>query len=137
MGKAFKIAIALLAFIGPTPFEAAFAFELSGAWATHADQCSEVFIRKGRAKQIGFTPLSEQHGGGFIVEADLLRGKFASCKIKSRKEDGPSINIMAACSTDIMLSDVQFSLKAMEPDRMMRVFPGVPEMQIVYYRCPI
>jgi hypothetical protein len=36
-----------------------------------------------------------------------------------------------------MLSDVQFSLKAMEPDRMMRVFPGVPEMQIVYYRCPI
>ena len=27
------------------------AFELTGAWATGADQCTEVFARKGRAKQ--------------------------------------------------------------------------------------
>ena len=49
----------------------------------------------------------KQHGGGFIVEADRLRGKFASCKIKSRKEDGQTLNIIAGCATDIMLSNVQ------------------------------
>ena len=40
----------------------------------------------GRANQIEFTALSEQHGGGFIVEADRLRGKFASSGIKTKKE---------------------------------------------------
>jgi hypothetical protein len=113
------------------------AMDLSGAWATQADQCSQVFIRKGRAGQIGFKAFSEQHGGGFIVEADRLRGKFASCKIKSRKEDGQTLNIIAGCATDIMLSNVQFSLKVLEPNKISRTFPGMPEMEISYYRCPI
>ena len=96
-----------------------------------------VFIRKGRANQVGFTALSDQYGGGFIVEADRLRGKFASCKIKSRKEDGQNVNIIAGCATDIMLSNVQFSLKVLEPNKISRVFPGVMDMEINYYRCPI
>jgi hypothetical protein len=31
------------------------AFELTGAWATSADQCSRVFARKGRANRVTFT----------------------------------------------------------------------------------
>jgi len=75
-------------------------------------------------------------GGGFIAEADRLRGKFASCKIKSKKEDGQTVNIIAGCATDIMLSNVQFSLKVLEPDKVSRMFPGM-DMEISYYRCPI
>lgn len=71
----------------------AHAVDLSEAWAAHADEFSQVFIRKGWPNQIGFRALSEQHGGGFIVEADRLRGKFASCKIKGRKEYGQTLNI--------------------------------------------
>ena len=117
--------------------EQSHAFDLSGAWATDADQCREVFVRKGRANQIGFAAFSEQHGGGFIVEADRLRGKFATCKVKTRKEDGQMVNIIAGCATDIMLSHVQFSLKVLEPDKISRVFPGMTDMEISYYRCPI
>jgi hypothetical protein len=131
------IAIAVITLMGLIPFEGAHATDLSGAWAAHADQCSQVFIRKGRAKQIGFTSLSEQHGGGFIVETDRLRGKFANCKIKSRREDGQTINIIAGCATDIMLSNVQFSLKVLEPNKISRTFPGMQDMEISYYRCPI
>ena len=117
--------------------EKAQALDLSGAWAADADQCSQVFIRKGRANQIGFTAFSEQYGGGFIVEANRLRGKSASCRIKTRKDDGETINIIAGCATDIMLSNVQFSLKAVDPNKISRVFPGVMDMEINYYRCPI
>src|SRR5260370_277121 len=85
----------------------------------------------------GFTALSEEHGGGFIVEADRLRGKFANCKIKTRKEDGQTLNIIAGCTTDIMLSNVQFSLKLLDPNKISRTFPGMPDMEISYYRCPI
>jgi hypothetical protein len=138
MGGVFKVAIAVVALVGLVPLEDAHAIDLSGAWATNADQCSQVFVRnKGRANQLGFTALSEQHGGGFIVEADRLRGKFANCKIKSRKEDGQTINIIAGCATDIMLSNVQFSLKMLDPNKIQRTFPGMQDMEISYYRCSI
>jgi hypothetical protein len=97
-------------------------FDLFGAWAAYADQCHQVFIRKGRANQIEFTARSEQHGGGFIVEASQLRGKFARCRVKTRKEEGETVNIIAGCATDIMLSDVQFSLKVLDPGKISRIF---------------
>jgi hypothetical protein len=136
MKRLLKCAIAVTTLMGLIVVEKAHAVDLSGAWATNADQCSQVFTTKGRASQIGFTARSEQHGGGFIVEADRLRGKFASCKIKSRKEDGQTVNIIAGCTTDIMLSNVQFSLKVLE-QKIARVFPGVMDLEIGYYRCPI
>ena len=113
------------------------AVDLSGAWATSADECPNVFVRKGRAKQIEFAAMSDQHGGGFIVEADRLRGKFARCKIKTKKEDGDTVNILAGCATDIMLSNVQFSLRVLEPNKISRIFPGIEDMAISYHRCPI
>jgi hypothetical protein len=38
-----------------------------------------------------------------------------------------------------MLSNVQFSLKVLEPNRISRTFPGMPEMEveISYYRWPV
>lgn len=137
MGGMLKIVVAAITSIALLGFEHAHAIDLSGAWATNADQCSRVFVRKGRANQVGFTPLSEQHGGGFIVEANRLRGKFANCTIKSRKEDGQTINILAGCATDIMLSNVQFSLKVLEPNRILRMFPGMQDIEISYYRCSV
>jgi hypothetical protein len=64
-----------------------------------------------------------------------LRGKLATCKIKSRREDGDTVHMIAACATDIMLSDVQFSLKVVDQNKIMRIFPGVPDMQQSYERC--
>jgi hypothetical protein len=135
MDRLFKCAMAAAALTGSAFLEQARAVDLVGAWATNADECRRVFIRKGRANQIGFTAFSGQYGGGFIVEADRLRGKFANWKIKTRKEDGETINIVAGCAT--VLSNVQFSLKIVEPNKISRVFPGIMDMEIDYYRCPI
>ena len=136
MNCLFKSVMAAATLVALPLFEEAHAIDLSGAWAADADQCSHVFTRKGRAHQIGFTARSQQHGGGFVVEADRLRGKTASCKIKTRKEEGQSVNIIAGCATDIMLSNVQFSLKVLEPNKISRTFSGTPEMEISYFRCP-
>ena len=137
MDRPVKFALAATVLAGLLFIEEAHAVDLAGAWATDADECHEVFVRKGRANQIGFAAFSEQHGGGFIVEADRLRGKFATCKIKNRKEDGQAVTIIAGCSADIMLSNVQFNLKVLEPNKIARLFPGIMDMEIDYYRCPI
>jgi hypothetical protein len=41
----------------------AHAFDLNGAWATGADQCKQVFVKKG--DKISFAQFSEEFGGGF------------------------------------------------------------------------
>lgn len=110
------------------------AFDLTGAWATSADQCEKVFTREGG--KLGFTEMSDVYGGGFIVEGDQLIGRFARCKVKARKDDGANVNLVAACSTDIMLSSVQFSVKALDADSIVRLFPGMEDLAIRYHRCP-
>ncbi len=110
------------------------AVDLNGAWATSADQCEKVFTRQGG--KLGFTEMSDVYGGGFIIEGDQIVGKFARCKIKSRKDNGPSVNLIATCATDIMLSSVQFSVKELDANSIARLFPGMEDMEIRYHRCP-
>ncbi|MFK4508429.1 hypothetical protein IQ17_05817 [Bradyrhizobium daqingense] len=110
------------------------ALELNGAWATGADNCPKVFARKGA--QLGFTDMSDVYGGGFIVDGDQIIGKFARCRIKARKDSGPNVNLVAACATDMMLSSVQFSLKELDANSLVRQFPGMEDMEIRYHRCP-
>jgi hypothetical protein len=115
----------------------ALAVDLTGAWATNADECGHIFVSKGDAKEISFAPDSEMRGGGFIVERNRLRGRGATCTIKSQKDDGTTVNILAGCATDIMLSDVQFALKVIDRNKITRLFPGMEDIQINYYRCPM
>ena len=110
------------------------AVELNGAWAGDADQCAKVFVRQGG--KLGFTEMSDVYGGGFIIDGDQIVGKFARCRIKARKNDGVNVNLVAACATDIMLSSVQFSLKELDANSIARLFPGIEDMEIKYYRCP-
>jgi hypothetical protein len=114
--------------------ENASAFDLTGAWAGDADNCVKVFARKGG--QITFTDNSDVYGSGFIVDGDQIVGKYARCRIKARKVDGPSINLIAACASDIMLSSVQLSAREIDANTLMRLFPGMEGMEIKYYRCP-
>jgi hypothetical protein len=110
------------------------AIDLNGAWVSDADNCTKVFARNGA--QVGFTDMSDVYGGGFIINGDQIVGKFARCRIKARKDNGPYVNMVAACATDMMLSSVQFSLRELDANSLVRLFPGMDDMEIRYHRCP-
>jgi hypothetical protein len=110
------------------------AFDLNGAWATDADNCAKVFVRKGA--QVSFTDMSDVYGGGFIVEGDQIIGKYGRCRIRAKKDEGKTLNLLAACASDIMLSSVQFSLREVDANAVIRLFPGMDGMEIKYARCP-
>ena len=112
----------------------AVAFDLDGAWASDADNCAKVFVRKG--SQVTFADMSDVYGGGFIIEGDQITGKYGRCRIKAKKDDGKTINLVAACASDIMLQNVQFSLKEADANNVIRMFPGMEGMEIKYARCP-
>lgn len=112
----------------------AFAFDLNGAWAGDGKNCAKVFVRKGA--QVTFADMSDVYGGGFIIEGDQITGKYARCRIKARKDDGKTTNLVAACATDIMLQSVQFYLREVDDNNVIRMFPGMDRMEIHYTRCP-
>jgi len=110
------------------------AINLEGPLATDATVCGKVFANKGGS--ISFQPGSNEFGGGFIMEGNKVRGQMQTCTIKARREDGNVIHFLAACASDIMASNVQFSATVIDNDTIARIFPGMPdELSIRYSRC--
>jgi hypothetical protein len=110
------------------------AFDLNGAWAGDRENCAKIFNRNGN--KVTFSDNSDVYGGGFVVEGDYIAGKSGRCRIKARKDDGMNINLIAACSSDIMFENMQFSLKVVDANTVMRLFPGMEGMAINFARCP-
>lgn len=113
---------------------AANAADVYGAWANAPDACSKVFAKKGDT--ISMTKESDRFGSGFIIDKNRIRGKMATCFIKSRKDDAGVVQLITSCSTDVALSTVQFTLKLDGDDRLIRLFSGMPGLEMSYVRCP-
>jgi hypothetical protein len=111
------------------------AFDLNGAWATDADQCSKVFVKKG--DQISFAQFSEEYGGGFIANGNELRSKNLKCKIRSTKRTGDTVDVRAACASEIIASSVHLHIKILDDNSLSRIFPD-PDMEgieLTFHRC--
>lgn len=117
------------------PTSQAYAFDLTGAWATSADQCNKVFVKKG--DKISFAQFSEEFGGGFVADGNEVKSKTARCTIKSRKETGDTIDFQAACSSEIMATSMNLRLKILDANSVYRVFtdPDFAGMELTFYRC--
>ena len=109
------------------------AADLTGVWSTDAAVCSKVFVKNGN--RVSFAKDAELNGSGFIFEGGEIRGPTAACRIKATKEDGAVLHMIAACATDIMLSNIQLSVKIIDANTISRMFPSMPEMETRYYRC--
>jgi hypothetical protein len=112
----------------------AHATDLKGSWTTDVSACNKVFIKKGGT--ISFQPNSGQYGGGVILDGNKVRGQMQTCTIKAREEDGKIVHMLAACASDVMASNIQFSARIIDDNTIARIFPGMPdELNIKYSRC--
>ena len=113
------------------------AFDLTGAWSTNADQCNKVFVKKG--DRIDFTEFSEEYGRGFVAAGNEVRSKTNRCTIKSRKEVGDTIDLHAACASEIAASSVQLTIKILDNNSLVRIFqdPDFKGMELTFYRCSL
>ena len=62
---------------------------------------------------------------------------MATCNIIARKEDGAVTHMVAKCATDIAFENIQFSIKLDDDNKMTRLYPGIPELSVSYFRCPL
>jgi hypothetical protein len=111
----------------------AHAIELTGAWASQTDLCKMVFTKE--AKQVVFAEFSDLFGSGFIIDGNRIKGRSTRCTIKSRKQKGDILELAASCASSIMTSSVNFNLKVIDEDNIVRQFPGMDGMTLKYSRC--
>ena len=111
------------------------AADINGAWASDASVCSKVFVKSNN--RISFTPDAELYGGGFLVEGGRATGTFQKCNIKSMKDEGTDVHLIAACSTGVEVSDLQFNVKVVGHDKITVSSSGSVNITTPYVRCPI
>jgi hypothetical protein len=112
----------------------AVAADLSGRWVTSLDACDKMFVIRGGHAYLA--PDADIHGSGFVVDGTIIRGKMATCKITSRRDQSQIIHLQGTCATDILVSNNKVDLKMIDQNKLMRTVPGIPEMDTPYYRCP-
>ncbi len=110
------------------------AVDLSGAWANNLDVCSKIFVKKDN--RISLTENADFYGSGFIINGNEVVGKVGKCRVTSRKTQGNKIQMSAECATDIAVASEQLSLRVDSDDKITRIFPSMPDMEMQYYRCP-
>jgi hypothetical protein len=111
------------------------AADIDGVWASDASVCLKIFQRNG--DKISFAKDSELYGHGFVIDGKQIRGKTATCTVKLLKEQDRLVNLIAVCSTDIAIDTMQFRLRMDRPNRIIREFPGLPEIEMSYERCSL
>ena len=110
------------------------ATDLNGVWASDKGVCDKVFLIK--AGKTSFQRDADLHGSGFIIEGQRIRGRTATCKILRTKTEQALVHMIASCATDVMLSNIQLSVRVLERDKINRIFPGLEDMEMPFYRCP-
>jgi hypothetical protein len=131
--RGFGLATALTVLLGIGV--AAEARDLTGAWVTAKSTCKKVFTGEGTKLRIAKD--ADVYGSGFISENNRLRGKNATCVVKTQKQDGDVLQLVTLCTNDVTLGTVQFSLRIEDDNQITRVFPGISELDTKYYRCSL
>ena len=111
----------------------ALAADMNGAWAMEASSCSKVFVKNN--EKISFAPNADLYGGGFIVEGNRASGTFQKCNIQSRKDDGTSIHLTAACSDGTMIQEMKFAVKFLGVDQITLTLVEQQSIETTFVRC--
>ena len=109
--------------------------DIEGIWASDAAACTKIYVKTDAGYT--FAKDADMHGNGFIIDGKKIKGRMATCNIKLRKQDGSTIHLIAVCSTDIAVDTMQFSLNVIDDNTIARIYPGVPELESRYARCPL
>ena len=60
-----------------------------------------------------------------------------TCTIKAHRDVGSVHHIVAVCVPgNVALSTFQFSYRVKDNDSIVRIYPGIEELDVTYRRCP-
>ena len=114
------------------PIQAA---DLNGAWTIDASACGQIFTKENN--RLSFKKDADLHAGGLIVQGRQVTGTFEKCTVKSLRDDGPNMRIIASCSDGVAISDVAFDLTFSGENNITLSSKEPVPVQMPYVRCPM
>jgi hypothetical protein len=114
------------------PIQAA---DLNGAWTVDASACGQIFTKENN--RLAFKKDADLHAGGLIVQGRQVTGTFEKCTVKSLRDDGPNMRIIASCSDGVAISDVAFDLTFSGENNITLSSKEPVPVQMPYVRCPM
>jgi hypothetical protein len=115
--------------------DASYAFDLSGAWTDDVSACGKIF-EKNKQGELSIKSGSGIYGDAFIVKGNSIVGNSGTCTIKARKAVDQVTHLVATCSAgNVALSTFQFSYQVKDENTIIRIFPGLKELDVTYNRC--
>lgn len=111
------------------------AADLNGAWTVDAASCAQVFTKEN--DKLAFKPDADLHAGGLIVQGKKVTGTFQKCTVKSLRQDGSNIKVIAACSDGVAISDVAFDLKFSGENAITLSQKEPVPVEMAYVRCAL
>lgn len=131
--RAFSPLVLLVLFVAQST--ATQAADLNGAWTDDATACDKVFTKKNN--KLAFKPDADFHAGGLIVEGKRIAGTFQKCTVKSLRDDGSNLKVVAACSDGVAVSDVAFDVKISGANAITLSSKEPVPVEMSYVRCPM
>jgi hypothetical protein len=85
--------------------------------------------------KFAFKPDADLHAGGLIVQGKQITGTFQKCTVKSLRDDGSNLKVIASCSDGVAVSDVAFDVKFSGADRITLSSKEPVPVEMPYVRC--
>src|SRR5215475_3587587 len=109
------------------------AADLNGAWTNDASACGQIFTKENN--KIAFKKDADLHAGGLIVEGRQITGTFQKCTVKSMRDDGSDVKVIAACSDGVAVSDTSFDVKITGENQITLSSKQPVPVDMLYVRC--
>ena len=116
-----------------TPSVSTQAADLNGAWTNDASACGQIFTKENN--KLAFKPDADLHAGGLIVQGRQVTGTFQKCTVKSLRDDGSNVQVIASCSDGVAVSDVTFDVKSAGDNRITLNSKEPVPVEMSYVRC--
>jgi pyruvate/2-oxoglutarate dehydrogenase complex dihydrolipoamide acyltransferase (E2) component len=109
--------------------------QLTGAWASPAADCNEIFQRKGRA--LTYRQPADPFLKAVIVEPQRIRLPSGTCELDSAVRDGGSLKLIAECASAISYTSRTVYVKLKSNDELVYSPTGDPVFATDLRRCPL
>jgi hypothetical protein len=126
--------IVLACSIGLSAVVSAYATDINGAWVKNVEDWGKRASICSRALFKENNKLMTYERGVVVIDDQEVRAKTGTCRIKARKDDGHFVRLLVECPAEI--AEVLFNLRVDGPDKLTRLFVGMPQMSTSYFRCP-
>ena len=111
------------------------AADLNGAWTNDASACGQIFTKVNN--KLAFKQDADLHAGGLIVQGTQITGTFQKCTVKSMRNDGSNVQVIASCSDGVTVSDVAFDVKISGENNITLSSKEPVPVEMRYVRCPL